>query len=141
MYKTILVPLDHTSSDETILAHVLLLARQMGSRLILIHVADGHVARNQEQLNLADSSEMCDDRAYLQRRQDELAAGQLSVTSHLATGDPTTEILSLADKEKCDLIAMATHGHGFIKDTLLGSVASQLRHRTSIPILMLRAAL
>jgi nucleotide-binding universal stress UspA family protein len=139
MYKTILVPLDHTSADQTILAHVQLLAHQMGARLILIHVADGHVARNQEQLNLADSSEMHDDRAYLERCRDELAATHVPVEFHLAAGDPTTEILALAEREKCDLIAMATHGHGFIKDTILGSVASQLRHRTSIPILMLRA--
>lgn len=139
MYKTILIPLENSPTDEAIVVHIQQLARVHGSRLILIHVADGHVARNQEQLNLADSAEIRGDRAYLEKRQAELAARGFEVSYHLAQGDPTNEILALADKEKCDLIAMATHGHGLIKDTILGSVASQLRHKTSIPILMLRA--
>jgi nucleotide-binding universal stress UspA family protein len=38
-----------------------------------------------------------------------------------------------------DLIAMATHGHGFLNDLIRGSVANAVRHRTSIPVLMVRA--
>jgi len=140
MYKTILVPLDHSAADETIVAHVQLLAKLMSSRLVLVHVADGHAARNQEQLNLADSEEINADRDYLRRRVEQLSSAGYQVTSHLAAGDPTSEILALVAKEQADLIAMATHGHGFIKDTILGSVATELRHRTAVPILMLRAS-
>ena len=39
----------------------------------------------------------------------------------------------------CDLIAMSTHGHRLIGDLILGSVASEVRHRTDIPVLLLRA--
>ena len=49
-------------------------------------------------------------------------------------------ILSVAQSEGCDLIAMATHGHQFIEDMILGSVADTLRHRTDIPILMIRSS-
>lgn len=139
MYQTILVPLENSPTDDTIVRHVQPLARLMGSRLILVHVADGHVARNQEQLNLEDSEEMRRDRAYLEQRRQELAAAGFSATAQLAAGDPATEILALAERERCDLIAMATHGHGFVKDALLGSVAHEVRHRTSIPVLLVRA--
>ena len=56
-------------------------------------------------------------------------------------GDPTDEIIRVAEREHCDLIAMSTHGHRFVKDVVLGSVASAVRHRTDIPVLMVRAKL
>ena len=45
MYQTILVTLDATAADRTILDHVRPLARAMNSRLVLLHVADGWTAR------------------------------------------------------------------------------------------------
>lgn len=140
MYKTIMVPLDNSPADRTILAHVRELARTMTSSLVLIHVADGHAARNKESLNLDDSEEIRRDREYLETCRSELVADGFEARVLLAMGDPVTEILAAVERERPDLIAMATHGHRFIKDTILGSVASALRHRTGIPILMIRAA-
>ncbi|TFH62161.1 MAG: universal stress protein, partial [Candidatus Zixiibacteriota bacterium] len=39
----------------------------------------------------------------------------------------------------CDLIAMSTHGHRGLSDIILGSVSSEVRHRTRIPVLTVRA--
>ncbi len=139
MYRTILIPLDNTPADEAILSHIRPLARQMGSRLVLVHVADGFAARAQQSLNLAESEEMQSDRAYLERRRAELAAEGFDASFELRSGEPAREILSLAGKVNCDLIAMSTHGHGIIKDFILGSVASDVRHRTDIPVLLVRA--
>lgn len=139
MYKTILIPLDHSLSDEAILAHIRPLARMTGARLWLIHVADGHAARNQEQLNLEDSPEIRADRDYLDRRRAELAAEGFDVSTHLDRGDPAKRILAWAEKIGADLIAMSTHGHGLVMDFFLGSVASDIRHRTDIPVLLIRA--
>src|SRR5207302_947510 len=58
MYRRILVPLEHSPADETILAHVRVLARGMGSALVLVHVADGWVARNIRELDLRGSEAM-----------------------------------------------------------------------------------
>jgi len=138
LYDTILIPLENSPTDDAILAHTRLLAKVCGSRLVLVHVADGHVARNQQQLNLAESEEMREDRAYLERRREELARDGFEVQAILKCGDPTTEILALTRQMKCDLIAMGTHGHGFVKDVMLGSVASKVRHRTDLPVLLVR---
>lgn len=139
MYQHILVPLDHSPVDEVVLAHIRKLARFTGAKLTLIHVADGHGARNYEQLNLAPSPEMLDDREYLERRQTELSAEGLTVSAQLAWGEPADEILTVADRIGCDLIAMSTHGHRLLGDLLLGSVADAVRHRTDIPVLLIRA--
>ncbi len=139
MYRTILLPLDNSPSDEAILSHIRPLARLMKSRLVLVHVADGFAARAQKSLNLEESEEMRSDRAYLERRKTELAAEGFDTSFELRSGEPAKEILSLAYKVGCDLIAMSTHGHGIIKDFILGSVASDVRHRTDIPVLLVRA--
>lgn len=139
MYATIVIPLDNSPSDEAILRHIRPLARQCGSRLVLVHVADGHAARNQEQLDLEDSQEIHDDRAYLDKRQAELAAEGFDVSTHLDRGEPAAQILALAHRIGAELIAMSTHGHGFLMDVFLGSVASDIRHRTDIPVLLVRA--
>jgi nucleotide-binding universal stress UspA family protein len=139
VYKTILVPLDRSAADQTILDHIRPLARLMGSRLVLVHIAEGHAARNQDQLNLADSQEITEGRAYLAGRQAELAAEGLAVESHLGRGDAATQLLERAGLVRADLIAMSTHGHRFLADVVLGSVADSLRHRTDIPILLIRA--
>src|SRR5256885_16600272 len=65
MYRKILVALENSRDDETLLPHVSELATLHHSELLLVHVADGYVARNYNQLNLAESQEMKEDRAYL----------------------------------------------------------------------------
>jgi nucleotide-binding universal stress UspA family protein len=139
MYKHILVPLDNSPTDKVILKHIQALASFSGADLVLVHVADGYVARLQNDLNLQDSEEIKEDRLYLESKKNELTKQGFKVKAYLTAGEPADKILSIAEKEKCDLIAMSTHGHRFIKDFILGSVAESLRHRTSIPILMIRA--
>ncbi len=139
MYSRILVPLEHSPADETILAHVRELARRLGSTLVLIHVADGWVARNIKELNLRESEEMREDRVYLENLCGRLQAEGFDADAVLAAGDPAKEIAEAAVRENCDLIAMATHGHRLLEDVVKGSTATALRHITKIPILMVRA--
>jgi len=142
MYKKILVPLDNSQTDETILIHIRKLAQLTQAQLVLVHVADGFAARLQDQLNLADSEEIKDDQAYLDQVCASLQKEGFWAKAILVQGkEPTDGILSVAQNEGCDLIAMATHGHQFIEDMILGSVADLLRHRTDIPILMIRSSL
>lgn len=139
MYRTILIPLENSATDQTILTHIRPLAKTLGSRLILIHVADGYAARHQESLKLAESQEMREDREYLDQQREALVHEGFDVTAHLSCGDPTEEIIKMAQREHVDLIAMSTHGHRLVKDVVLGSVASAVRHRTDIPVLLVRA--
>lgn len=139
MYHDILVALDHSPSDEHLLAHVGRLAAQCRSRLLLLHVADGWAARNYERLQLKESEEMRDDRHYLEETAARLLAESgLEVRVMLALGNPPDEILKVAEAEKCDLIAMASHGHKLIGDLIHGSTIEQVRHNTQVPILVVR---
>jgi nucleotide-binding universal stress UspA family protein len=139
MYKRILVPLEHSPYDETILNHVRKLARHCGASLVLIHVADGWAARNVNQLNLRESEEMREDREYLEQIAESLAADGIEAEPVLAAGNPGGEIAEAAVREGCDLIAMSTHGHRFLQDLLYGSVANEVRHISRVPVLLVRA--
>ena len=139
MYQRILVPLENSPTDATILDYVRSLARECGASLLVMHVADGWAARNIRELGLKESEEMRADRAYLDRVSSTLRSEGFEADALLAAGDPATEIAEAAVQEHCDLIAMATHGHRGLNDVVRGSVASELRHRTFVPILMVRA--
>jgi nucleotide-binding universal stress UspA family protein len=139
MYRHILIPLENSSADETILGHIRPLARMAGAKLLLVHVADGWVARNFDQLQLAESEEMKQDRAYLEKRQRQLRDEGFSCDAVLALGEPSDEIIKLAQTHDVDLIAMSTHGHRFISDILYGATADKVRHAVNVPVLLVRA--
>lgn len=138
MYSHILVAVEHSKADEAILAHASALARLTGARVLLVHVADGWAARHFEDLNLRESEEIREDRAYLARRCDELRSAGLTVDSRLAMGDPATELIRIAGEERVDLIAMSTHGHRFLADIIHGTTVDRVRHTVRVPVLLLR---
>jgi nucleotide-binding universal stress UspA family protein len=138
MYKRILVPLEHTAYDAAIIDHVRRLARFCDAEVVLIHVADGFAARNVKQLNLRESEEIRADRDYLEKLCEGLERDGLVADCLLAAGDPGEEIAAAAERERCDLIAMSTHGHRFIQDLVRGSVANEVRHISKVPVLLVR---
>jgi len=138
VYHHILIPLENSAADETILGHIKPLARLAGAKLLLVHVADGWVARNFNQLKLAESEEMRQDRVYLEERQRELIDDGFTCDAVLALGEPSDEIIKLAREKDVDLIAMTTHGHRFISDILYGATADKVRHAVDVPVLLLK---
>jgi len=139
MYRRILVAVENSPADATILAHVSELARLTGAELLLVHVADGWAARNFDQLKLRESEEMKVDREYLEKVKADLQARGFAVETRLAMGDPATELIKVSEEQGVDLIAMSTHGHRLIGDILLGATADRVRHLVKVPVLLLRA--
>jgi len=100
MYRKILVALENSRADQTLLPHIAELASLHHSELLLVHVADGYVARNFNQLNLAESQEMKDDRAYLESSAETLRQRGLTVDTFLALGDPAEGIVKAAEDQR-----------------------------------------
>lgn len=139
MYGHILIAVEHSAADATILAHVEQLAALCHSRLLLVHVADGWVARNFDELQLRESEEMREDRAYLEELTARFQAAGLRTRWRLGMGDPAREILRIAGEEDVELIAMATHGHRGLGDLVHGTTVNKVRHEARVPVLLLRA--
>src|SRR5438034_8659645 len=102
MYRRILVALDNTAADRSLLPHIAELAGYFHSHLVLLHVAEGFAARLYDELKLAESEEIREDRDYLDRTAAELRRSGLEVSCLLAMGNPPEEILKTADREGCD---------------------------------------
>jgi nucleotide-binding universal stress UspA family protein len=139
MYTNILVAIENSGADRTVLDHVQQLASLTGASLLLVHVADGWVARYFDEMALRESEEMKEDRAYLERIREQLIARGFKTRTHLAMGDPATELVRVAAAEGVDLIAMSTHGHRLLNDIIRGSTADRVRHKVAVPVLMIKA--
>src|ERR1043166_127500 len=137
MYHTILVTLDGTPTDRGIIEHVKELARLMHSRVVLLHVADGWAARTFGPD--AVSPEVTADPASLTSFRTEFESTGTAAETVLAFGEPADEIVKWIRDKGCDLVAMSTHGHRFIGDLFLGTTASRVQHKVSVPVLLLRA--
>ena len=137
MYRRILVAVENSAADRTILEHVRQLATLTNAEILLVHVADGWAARHFNDLQLRESEEIKADRAYLESLVSSLPG--LRVSTELAMGDPANELIRLVEERQVDLLAMSTHGHRFLNDLIRGTTVSKVRHLVKVPVLLLRA--
>jgi manganese transport protein len=140
MFKRILIALDHSKADDALLPRVKELARLTKAELLLIHVSTGWAARWQKDLDLSDSDEIREDRAYLDFREKQIREEGFAVRVCHATGEPASEILRVGREEHCDLIAMTTHGHRLLSDVIHGTTITRVRHEAEIPIFLVKAS-
>ena len=137
MYRRILVAIENSPADRTIIEHVRQLATLTGAEVLLVHVADGWAARHFNDLQLRESEEIKADRAYLEGLAASLPG--LRVSTELAMGDPANELIRLVEERQADLLAMSTHGHRGLNDLIRGTTVSKVRHLVKVPVLLLRA--
>ena len=145
MYTTILAPLDGSHRAEKILSHVELLAEKFGATLVLLRVIEplaaelatyavvptydaGQPTRLQEEAN-----------AYLADLQSKYAKKGIATKTCVENGAIITSILAVAEREKADLIAMASHGRTGLARVFYGSVAAGMLNQADRPLLLIRA--
>jgi universal stress protein A len=131
VYERILVPVEGTETDAPVLEHIAQLASACGAEVILLRVAHFHT-RDQRSCEMEDAE--CD----LERAAEQLRSGGVTVRTVLLPGEPQDVIVAQARELRPDLIAMATHGHGWAKRLVLGSVADHVRHTIDVPLLLLK---
>src|SRR5260221_11441719 len=105
MYKTILVTVDGTPTDQAIITHVKPLAKLAQSRVVLLHVADGWAARTYGPD--AVSPEITEDTAYLEKVRSEFEAAGIPARAELTFGNPGSGIVKWVEQTECDLVAMS----------------------------------
>jgi nucleotide-binding universal stress UspA family protein len=70
--------------------------------------------------------------------QGEVRTSELSVRAVVGHGQAADEIVIIAEKEKADLIVIATHGSTGLRHFVFGSVAEKVVRTSSCPVLTLR---
>ena len=76
------------------------------------------------------------------RRFSESACNHRDVARHISDilvriGRPVEEILRAGEEENCDIFILGTHGKGFLKHALLGSVSREVLDRASKPVIVI----
>jgi nucleotide-binding universal stress UspA family protein len=140
MYQRILVPLDGSTLAAGVLPHVQALVKSLGAELVLLRVAFTHVFPGadpiQSQVTAVQEAE-----DYVSGLAKRLQEEGVRAEAKVRYGDPVEEILDHVRWDHIDLIAMATHGRTGLTRVVLGSVAEHVLRRTSVPMLLMRAAL
>lgn len=137
--KKILVPIDFSKISLNALNYALELARRSGSRIRLFHVsfAPGVISTNTTiELPSADQlrQEGQEELEKLKRKILKRFEG-IKIDCECVTGFAIDEIRSWAEKNKPDLIVMGTQGAGFLSERFLGSTATSVIARSSVPVL------
>ena len=146
-WRTILVPHDFSSSANHAAAMARDVAKQVGARLVLLHVAELPAGLGAETaiVPTADAAPISL-REYATSTANEhlgdlaarLEKDGVVVTTQVAIGRPVDEILRVAADEKADLIAMGTHGRTGLRHLVTGSVTERVVRTSPIPVLTVR---
>jgi nucleotide-binding universal stress UspA family protein len=131
VYKHILLPLEGTETDDPVLEHIAALAPLCGAEVTLLRVAHFHTRDER-------ACEMKDAQSDVERAASTLRARGVSAKTLIVPGEPGDVIVEQATALGADLIAMATHGHGWAKRMVLGSVADHVRHNSDVPLLLVK---
>ncbi len=152
MYKKILVPLDGSNLAEKAIPHAVNLANgKKDVEIVILHIAQSsmdfiipYVAEvgglaDPTTLQLEEADALNEKRIeeYLNKIVSSLKEQGLNVKSDVVTGSPANTIVEYADKNKCDIIVMSTHGRSGLARWYLGSVADKVVRAAKVPVLLI----
>jgi manganese transport protein len=137
VYRTLLVPLDHSGADRPAVGHAVSIARQHGARVVLFHVEED--VTSQVYGSLASTAEVEHYRDYLQQVRSTFQSQGIRVDTMVsAARSPRQGIIEAAQELRPDLIIMGTHGHSGLMDIIFGTTISAVRHAVKVPLLVVQ---
>lgn len=152
MYERIAVALDGSPLAEQILPHVETLAEHFGSTLILVRavlpvenvaaLVDPVISGVPLDPTLVQDTTEADEqeaRTYLDQVATALRQRGISVQTEQPHGAAAEAIVDTARRAHADLIALTTHGRSGLGRLLFGSVADEVLHKTTRPVLLVRS--
>ena len=136
MFTNILVALDGSEISQLALIQAVDLAKIGNAKIQAIYTAETpqfnslpldqtYGMNNSFEMNrVIEKAEESEGGMVLEKAKKYCAGMGLVLITHLKYGDPGSEIISLADQEKSDLIVLGSHGKSSIDRLLSGSVSS-----------------
>jgi universal stress protein A len=127
--KSILAPVDFSRCCTKAVQYAVLLARDYGARIILVHIADAKVG-NEKRLKVLNG-QLHD---FVKRE----VGAQAPVTIVVRQGEPLREIIDITEAEGVDLLVISTHARTGLPDFCMGSAAEQIVRYAPCPVLVVR---
>ncbi len=147
MFTHLLVTLDGTRHAESVLPYAINLAKRLSAEITVIRVATPTLGATSERgaigkrpaANARASASVAEAEAYLQNIAANNGAFGVAISTDVREGDAATEILRAASELGVDAIALSTHSRRGLDRLMFGSVAEQVVHGTSLPVILLRS--
>ena len=147
MFKNILIPTDGSPLSQKAVVQGVALAKSVGAKVTAFFAAPPAtpiVYRDHLPVGYAtpgEREEMIKKTAAKYLGFVERAAKKAGISCesvHVTSDYPEQDILKLAQKKKCDLIVMATHGQGGLRGMFIGSVTQKVLNQAKIPVMVFR---
>jgi nucleotide-binding universal stress UspA family protein len=147
MYKKILVATDGSALSKKAVASAIALAELSGAELVALKVIprypqsyfEGGLALQSSEIARVEKQWAAHGQTVVDAVAKAAAAKGLKAKALTSKSDIVSEaIISVAKKQKCDLIVMSSHGRKGIKRLLLGSETQQVLTHSHVPVLVLR---
>ncbi|MFC2027110.1 universal stress protein [Chloroflexota bacterium] len=140
LVSRIFTPLDGSKTGEAALPYVEVLAKEMGTEVLLFQTVPKD-DRN-EDVNWGELRHQADRDAkiYLRKVEANLIYKGVVATTEVAFGDkPAQQIIELAERTQSAVVAMSTHGRSGVDRFVFGSVAEKVLRAGTVPLLLVRA--
>jgi nucleotide-binding universal stress UspA family protein len=146
MFERIIAPLDGSRLSAEALAYAVNIAKRFDSEVILVGYLSqstsignpGSVDIIAEQVQTKDVENAAHAKRYLANRANLLKEQGVKVTYRVIEGVPAHSIMDCAREEDASLIVMMSHGRGWFKRTILGSVTDAIMRGSKVPVLVIR---
>ncbi|HLP33672.1 MAG TPA: Nramp family divalent metal transporter [Bacteroidia bacterium] len=135
-YNCIGIALDFSGTDRQMIEQATSLGGK-SVRYVLIHIVETAGARLLGK-DIQDKETQEDER-ILGSYAEQMTKMGFETIAVLEFGSPVVKITEQVKKSDCDLLIMGSHGHKGIKDIIFGSTADEVRHKVSIPVMIVKA--
>ena len=137
--RRIAVAVDFSSADAAVLSHAVTQAQSAGRRteVVLLHVVESSGSRLMGPDHMDHEAQS--DQQRLERYSTELAERNIDARYDLGFGDVVGQLAELVDRHRPDLVIVGAHGHRALGDFVHGTTVDRLRHRLSVPVLVITA--
>ncbi|MFH7326267.1 universal stress protein [Desulfurivibrio sp. C05AmB] len=133
-FEKILFATDFSPPADRAAAYLEQILRHHPTTVTLLHVSDAADQARLAPKYLQERQEQ--DQRRLEKIARQLAPGGDSISSELAIGNPAEEIIARTRTGQISLVVMGSHGKGFFREALLGSVANEVARRAEAPVLL-----
>jgi len=131
MFEKILVPTDGSEYADRAVEVALGLARELGTRVVALHVLDEKLILPLEVLE-EEGQHILEE---VRRRGEEM---EVPVDEIILFGNPRQDMAKITTKSGADLMIIGTHGRTGVEKLLLGSVAENALKTVEVPVMLVK---
>ena len=138
--KTVLVPIDLSTTTDSVCEAAASLAAGLGAKLILLHIVQPPVITSDYGIAIENIEEIVAVSEKLARLQAKHQNQNLTAEIVQLTGAPVPLIIEEAKKRAADYIVMGSHGHTAFYDLLVGTTTHGVLKKAPCPVLVVPKA-